>query len=385
MERREENMKAITRVFPDGEKVCAIVLDYSVEVEASSLDSDTYTVEVVYEGDLHKRTVKNVYVSQSETDLVRKPSYFPHFAKKGRYVVLELDTSEPLAKTFRYESNGLAKRLQLEHKVRQIKKILTTQGWVQDRDFIVREERHWVIDEFQQFVFEKDGVKIPYRLFIPSELEPGKKYPLVVFLHGGGERGTDNYVQLATYRGAVVWAEPRVQVRFPCFVLAPQCPPESGWTKRIFDGNFFEPTRELLAVVGIIESLLKDYSIDEERIYITGLSMGGAGTFALVAEYPDFFAAAVPICGVGDPAKVESMKKVPMWVFHAEDDGVVPVSFSREIVKRLVRSGGYVRYTEYEKGYMEKLGFDPHASWIPAYEREDLIEWLFQQRKGKVK
>jgi len=226
-------------------------------------------------------------------------------------------------------------------------------------------------------------VRIPYRLFVPSELEPGKKYPLVVFLHGAGERGTDNYVQLATYRGAVVWAEPRVQVRHPCFVLAPQCPPESGWTK-IFDGDIFAPTRELLTVVKVIESLLKDYSIDEERIYLTGLSMGGFGTFALVAEYPDLFAAAVPICGGGDPAKVESMKKVPMWVFHAEDDGVVSVSFSREIVKRLVRSGGCVRYTEYEKGFMEKLGFDPHASWIPAYEREDLVEWLFQQRKGRM-
>jgi len=371
-------MKAITKVFPDGEKVCAIVIDYSAEVEASSLDCDVYIVEAVHAGNLHKRTVKNVYVSEGEADLVKRP-----FLKKGRYVVLELDTSEPLARTIRYEPTGLAKRLQLEHEVRQIKKISSTRGWIQSRDFTIREERHLVIDEFQQFVFERDGVRIPYRLFVPPEIEPGKKYPLVVFLHGAGERGTDNYVQLAAYRGAVVWAEPRVQVRHPCFVLAPQCPPESSWTK-IFDGDIFAPTRELLTVVKVIESLLKDYSIDEERIYLTGLSMGGFGTFALVAEYPDLFAAAVPICGGGDPAKVESMKKVPMWVFHAEDDGVVSVSYSREIVKRLVRSGGCVRYTEYEKGFMEKLGFDPHASWIPAYEREDLVEWLFQQRKGRM-
>jgi len=213
-------------------------------------------------------------------------------------------------------------------------------------------------------------------------VNPDRKYPLVVFLHGAGERGTDNYLQVAGNRGAVVWAQPRYQVVHPCFVLAPQCPPNSSWSTLFTDRkNPFNPEKPLLAVIKIIRKLLDEYNIDENRIYITGLSMGGYGTWSAIMNFPELFAAAIPICGGGDVSKVERIKDIPIWVFHAEDDPVVPVENSRVLVKKLAEIGGKVRYTEYEKGFMEKHGWDPHGSWIPAYESQEVVEWLFEQSR----
>lgn len=136
-----------------------------------------------------------------------------------------------------------------------------------------------------------------------------------------------------------------------------------------------------MAVIKIIEKLLEEYNIDRNRVYITGLSMGGYGTWSAIMNFPELFAAAIPVCGGGDVSKVDKIKDIPVWAFHAEDDGTVPVEQSRSVVKALSRVGGKVRYTELEKSYLSSRGYDPHWSWIVAYENQLVIEWLFEQRK----
>lgn len=248
---------------------------------------------------------------------------------------------------------------------------------------ITSEERHLMIDEFKALVYEdKDlGVIIPYRFYEPKNIDKNKKYPLVVFLHGAGERGNDNFLHIAWYRGAVTFAEPGQQAEHPCFVLAPQCPADGSWTELLMRGNPFKPTKNLLAVANLIKKIISEENIDPDRVYLTGLSMGGFGTFALLIEHPELFAGAIPICGGADVNNLEKIKDIPLWIFHAEDDNLVHVEFSRSVVRRLKEIGGKVKYTEFLWGEMERMGYHPHASWIPVYDNEEVIDWLFEQRK----
>ena len=184
-------------------------------------------------------------------------------------------------------------------------------------------------------------------------------------------------------KGAVVWAQPGHQALHPSFVLAPQCPRESSWTGVLSGGEPFEPNPELLALPHLIENLVSQHNIDSDRIYVTGLSMGGFGTWAITMESPHLFAGAIPVCGGGEVKKVDKIKHIPIWAFHAEDDPLVPVAFSRSLVRSLAERGGRVKYTEFLKDYLESQGWSAHSSWIPAYEDETVINWLFEQKRGQ--
>ncbi|KAF2959219.1 MULTISPECIES: prolyl oligopeptidase family serine peptidase [unclassified Thermotoga] len=369
----------ITKVFPEGEKACAVVIEYPVEIDGQKLSPDRFSVKVKTSDTYSSRTITKVYANNSG-DLS-----FSIFNNRGKYVVLELSTEDLHSNTIVFGPNFLNTRVKLDYIVSQLVPIFDVDGnEVEPFTSKQTDEKHLIIDDFLAFTFKdpETGVEIPYRLFVPKDVNPDRKYPLVVFLHGAGERGTDNYLQVAGNRGAVVWAQPRYQVVHPCFVLAPQCPPNSSWSTLFTDRkNPFNPEKPLLAVIKIIRKLLDEYNIDENRIYITGLSMGGYGTWSAIMNFPELFAAAIPICGGGDVSKVERIKDIPIWVFHAEDDPVVPVENSRVLVKKLAEIGGKVRYTEYEKGFMEKHGWDPHGSWIPAYESQEVVEWLFEQSR----
>jgi predicted peptidase len=239
------------------------------------------------------------------------------------------------------------------------------------------------LEKFKPFVYKDEFIEMPYRLFIPESQKPGEKYPLVVFLHGAGERGRDNEKQIIANEGAIVWASPEVQEKHPCFVLAPQCPENGYWGTSFRTSDELEPNSLLSTVFLLINNVVDEYPIDEERIYITGLSMGGFGTVGLLTLCPERFAAAVVVCGGGNVKKVQKISRIPIWFFHAEDDDVVPVKFSRELVEALKKLNAPVRYTEYPKGYMESIGSFPHASWIPAYRYKEMIEWLFSQSKAQ--
>jgi poly(3-hydroxybutyrate) depolymerase len=229
----------------------------------------------------------------------------------------------------------------------------------------------------RSFTSGKFGQAMPYRLFVPAGYEAQRAYPLVLFLHGAGERGSDNRAQLSANAGATVWAEPCHQAKNPCFVLAPQCPPgkkwvNTPWRKGSYRLEEVPASVELQTVLKIIAEVRKRYNIDAARIYVVGVSMGGYAVWDINLRYPHLFAAAVPICGAGDPSKAGLILAKPVWVFHGTADPLVPVAGSREMIAALRAAGGNPVYTEYSG-----VG---HGSWVPALANPDLIEWVFSQR-----
>ncbi|MFM8474452.1 MAG: prolyl oligopeptidase family serine peptidase [Planctomycetaceae bacterium] len=210
---------------------------------------------------------------------------------------------------------------------------------------------------------QEGSQELKYRLLIPEGYDVAQetRFPLVLFLHGAGERGADNRRQLI--HGAAQFSKPEHRKKHACFVAAPQCPSGRWWTDSL------EPVMEL------VRQLQADYRIDPERLYVTGLSMGGFGTFELTTRYPDVFAAAAPICGGGDPTKAKSLSALPLWVFHGDADRVVPVGFSRSMVKAIEAAGGKPKYTEYPG-----VG---HDCWTATYADPDFHEWLFAQKRPR--
>ena len=214
--------------------------------------------------------------------------------------------------------------------------------------------------------FTQGKASLPYRLMKPADYDASKKYPLVVFLHGAGERGDDNKAQLR--HGIKDFVSDAARKKHPCFLIAPQCPRGKGWAS--FGKDSAGAGR---LVLGLIDELRKEFTIDDKRIYLTGLSMGGFGTWDLLARKPDLFAAGIPICGGGDPAKAEKLAKIPIWAFHGDKDGAVNVDRTRKMIAAIKKAGGEPKYTEY-KG----VG---HDSWTATYKDPAVLEWLFAQKK----
>ena len=230
-------------------------------------------------------------------------------------------------------------------------------------------------DRFETRTFQEGDYKLPYRLLRPKPFDAQQKYPLVIFLHGAGERGDDNEKQLV--HGMNDFASDRVMAKYPAFVIAPQCPEGQAWggISRLAKSATPEGqlTPALDATLKAVETLRKEFPIDDKRIYITGLSMGGYGTWDALAKRTELFAAAAPICGGGNAASAGTMKDVPIWAFHGADDKTVLVERSREMIEALKAAGAKPKYTEYPG-----VG---HNSWAQTYSNPDLYEWLFAQRK----
>ncbi len=186
------------------------------------------------------------------------------------------------------------------------------------------------------------GTTLPYRLFVPENYVPTKQYPLVLALHGAGERGSDNLIHIRSYRLATAWADPVNQARYPCFVVAPQCP-----LNRFWDADFGQPiTPELATVNNLVDSLSQEFSVDVNRLYVTGLSMGGFGAWDLITRFPNRFAAAIPLSAGFFPEAAAGIAHIPVWNFHGALDDVVPVSFSREMIAALEQAGQTAVYTD---------------------------------------
>ncbi len=234
-------------------------------------------------------------------------------------------------------------------------------------------------DEFSARTFTgQDGATLPYRLLTPKNYDAAQKYPLVVFLHGAGERGDDNEAQLR--HGAPLFLKPEVRDNFPCFVFAPQCPKEQTWSavKGWTEGASWseEPKPAMKLAFGAIHALAEEFSFDPDRLYITGLSMGGYGTWDLLSRFPERIAAAAPICGGGDPSHIAGAKGVAVWAFHGVEDPTVPLARSQEMIAALKAAGGSPLYSEYP--------YVKHDSWETAYGEPELLPWMFAQRRGKV-
>ena len=243
---------------------------------------------------------------------------------------------------------------------------------------VMRENIQPVVEKFSAFSYVdvESGCVMDYRLYKPEGYTPGKEYPLVLYLHGSGEYGSGNQAQLLANQGAVVWAKPEEQAQHPCFVLAPQA--QHSWVSDENAGEENPAVSDLEMVVKIIDRLEKNYTIDKARIYATGVSDGGTGIWRLNEEYPELFAAMVPVCGSGDVQQAEKLISKPVWMFHAEADPVIPVTDSRRMVEFLRENGGHPLYTEYPRAmYIHPMG---HYSWIPAYQTKEMRDWLFEQR-----
>jgi predicted peptidase len=219
----------------------------------------------------------------------------------------------------------------------------------------------------------RSGQQMPYRIFVPHGYDSRKKYPLVLWLHGGGGRGTDNLRQISggNTAGAGVWTKPENQEKYPSIVVAPQCPENEMWTTV----DLAKPTRQLELVLELIASIQKTYSIDERRLYVAGQSMGGLGTWGLISEHPQMFAAAIPVCGGGNEQLAPKLVHVPIWAFHGEKDQAISVERSRRMIAAIRKAGGTPRYSEYKD-----VG---HNSWERAFSEPDLLEWVFAQRRSE--
>lgn len=231
------------------------------------------------------------------------------------------------------------------------------------------------VSEAHVFKDEK-GRSIPYRLIKPVKGEKEKRYPLVIHLHGAGERGEDNQKQLAHFFAPGKALGKIDAEKQPYFAFAPQCPPNQQWVNVPWkDGSYEQkPISDALDLALLaIDQVIKDHPIDVSRIYITGLSMGGFGTWDAIQRRPDFFAAAVPICGAGDPSKAKLIVKTPIWAWHGESDTVVPPSGSRDMIEAITKAGGEAKYTE-----LKKVG---HNSWAPAYDSAEMWDWMFKQSR----
>ncbi len=222
--------------------------------------------------------------------------------------------------------------------------------------------------------FYHHGQQLKFQLLSPPEIEPGKSYPLVLFLHGAGARGDDN--QRPTTHIRPLFTAENLE-KYPCYVLVPQCPEayrwvETDWTLAAHQQPE-DPSVPMQLVMALLNYTQQSYAVDTQRIYLTGLSMGGFGTWDLLARQPSRFAAAAPICGGGDPTTAPRIKDIPIWCFHGDQDPVVQVQRSRDMVKALKALQAPIRYTEYRG-----IG---HGSWKPAYAEPEFLEWLFAQRR----
>ena len=219
----------------------------------------------------------------------------------------------------------------------------------------------------------KNGKKLLYRFFAPKSVAEGTKLPLVLFLHGAGERGDDNKAQLKHCVARFL----KNQKKHPCFVIVPQCPKGDRWAnldwKAPVGGLKKKPTAPMGMALEVVDRIVKDYPVDPKRIYVSGLSMGGYGTWDALFRRPKLFAAGIPICGGADTATAPVMASIPQWVFHGGKDEVVPTRFSRAMVKALKQAEGTPKYTEYPG-----VG---HNSWNKAYSEPELFSWLFSQKK----
>lgn len=373
----------VTKVLSYGEVGYAIICKYENVINMDLLSKSTFTVETKIDGELKPRTITNIYTN-NQPRLTYEPT-------KGSYIIIELDPTDSHTSTLGFDSEKfLTIKKDIEYYITQKSDLKTEDGEIikaNHQKIKHQDKMTLIVDDFEHLTHSDiSGNELPYSIYKPA-IKQEEKYPLVIFLHGTGERGYGDKLQLLGNEGAIVWAKPEVQKRNPCFVLAPQAPYaqvlNAYWTK--------EPIFSL--VKDLITKTIKEQPIDPNRVYITGISNGGVGTWYHLRENPELFAAAVPICGFTnyddeffikrspdiDDKTVGVLKDKPIWVFHAEDDPLVDVKNGRKVVEAIKNAGNTkIHYTEYPKGQVQPNG---HLSWVLAYKTQEMIDWLFKQKR----
>ena len=229
---------------------------------------------------------------------------------------------------------------------------------------------------FETKTFQDGDFALNYRVHVPQNLKPDEKVPLILFLHGAGERGDDNIRQLQ--HGIPALLSYILKKNIPAIIIVPQCPIGMQWVNVPWGGDAHtmppSPSKPLQAVQALLTQSLAELPADRSRIYISGISMGGFGTWDYLQREPDLFAAGIPICGGGDTAEAAKLKNIPIWTFHGDQDTSVKTQRSRDMSEAIKKSGGtLVQYTEYPG-----VG---HNSWTCSYANDEVLDWLFAQKK----
>ena len=251
---------------------------------------------------------------------------------------------------------------------------------------------------YTAYTFTSQGNSLTYYLYTPANYNPARKYPLVLLLEGGGERSNpkntseQNEKLLLNDPYAQVWStaynapgDPHIQQRWPCFVVIPQMQLSQQWVNvNVHLGSYTQPAQPslpLLLTKELLDALQHAYaSIDANRIYITGLSNGGLGTWDAIERWPNYFAAAAPICGAGDPTKAAVLRDLPIWAFHGSADTVIPVSGSRQMIAAIQAAGGHPRYTEFA-GQGHGVWTYVYSLGVSSLNVSAFFPWLFSQHR----
>ena len=240
---------------------------------------------------------------------------------------------------------------------------------------VERNEPYDVNSVFEKKEFTRNGYTLRYRLYIPRNYDCGEMYPLVLFLHGAGERGSDNEKQM-TVALPTIFADPSSPV-YDSIVMAPQCPEGRQWVASDYETGTYSiadtpETAVLENTLAALDEVIKEYNVDVDRIYVTGITMGGYGTWDLLSRHGARFAAGMPICGGGDPSYAKLLKRIPIRTFHGNADPAVPVSGTRKMFASIRKAGGEnISYTEFD-------GWS-HNVWDKAYSDTSNFVWMFEQ------
>jgi predicted peptidase len=371
----------ITEVTPVGYKVTGLAIEYDRFVHPGHVGGSPFDVTVT----LSRPDADPL--SGSRTVVAAYPNHVPELSARqrpGRYVILELDENDPLALSAYNQTYTCFYDLKGAYEVLQVTNTKV---------------RNLVVDDYTSGTFGA----VPYRFFTPR-VRPGRKHPLVVTLHGHGESGTDNFSQIAGNQISVAFTDPKRQA----FVLSPQAPPGTPGT-----GGWWRPELRA-AVLELVRTMIaSNPAIDPSRVYLTGLSMGSYGSWALLPEHHDLFAGAVLVCGAGnETAAVAALGDFPIWAVHSVDDSIVaydapgsdyrifhaleaagrPVTWSEwagtapdgaqeaaaaDARRRAAESGSKHIFTTFPAGTTPVFS---HGSWIPTYTNDVIVDWLFSQR-----
>jgi predicted peptidase len=228
------------------------------------------------------------------------------------------------------------------------------------------------IDFRKEVYVNKKGDRLPYRLFVPLGYDKNRKYPLLLWLHGGDGRGSDNVRQLTKENqlGTHFWISKQVQATFPVFVLVPQCPSGENWA----EPELNQPGKALQLTMEVLTKIQGEFPIDPDRLYLGGQAMGGLGVWSLLQKYPGMWAGALVLAAYDNFTDVDAIAHVPLWVFQGEQDDSVPVDMVRDMMRQLKKAHANLRYTEYRKG--------DHDVWKKAFAEPDLLSWLSSQRRS---
>lgn len=231
--------------------------------------------------------------------------------------------------------------------------------------------------DIKQFAYRESENGMPYRYYAPDDYSDDYAYPVVLFLHGAGERGTDNEAPLIHVLQD--WFNDTESPIYQSIIIVPQCPEEEQWVNTPWENGSYDSTAvgesdAIKEALAILDEICKTDSVNLDRIYVAGISMGGYGTWNLLMNHSDLFAAGMPICGAADPSKAEVLKDMPIFAFHGDRDSVVPTAGTRDMVNAIIAKGG-------TKAIFHEVLNTDHNSWSYAASRGDALRWIFSHRR----